>query len=109
MVAYELEGIEIDRCLCCDGVWLDAGELEMVTELAGADPGGDRDHFQGHQAFHLFDPLGWHGHVHEGAVGVADLTGALASSFFGAVGSAGPRCTSTGRLIIHEKVYDTFI
>lgn len=40
MVAYELEGIEIDRCLRCDGVWLDAGELEMVTELAGADPGG---------------------------------------------------------------------
>jgi len=39
----------------------------------------------------------------------ADLTGALASSFFGAVGTAGQRCTSTRRLIIHEKVYDTFI
>jgi Zn-finger nucleic acid-binding protein len=39
MVAYELEGVEIDRCLRCDGVWLDAGELEMVTEWAGADPG----------------------------------------------------------------------
>jgi aldehyde dehydrogenase (NAD+) len=39
----------------------------------------------------------------------ADLTGALASAFFGAVGTAGQRCTSTRRLIIHEKVYDTFV
>jgi len=39
----------------------------------------------------------------------ADLKGALASAFFGAVGTAGQRCTSTRRLIIHEKIYDTFI
>jgi len=39
----------------------------------------------------------------------ADLTGALASAFFGAVGTAGQRCTSTRRLIIHEKIYDTFV
>jgi aldehyde dehydrogenase (NAD+) len=39
----------------------------------------------------------------------ADLTGALASAFFGAVGTAGQRCTSTRRLIIHESVYDSFI
>jgi aldehyde dehydrogenase (NAD+) len=39
----------------------------------------------------------------------ADLTGALASAFFGAVGTAGQRCTSTRRLIIHERVYDSFI
>ncbi len=39
----------------------------------------------------------------------ADLTGALASAFFGAVGTAGQRCTSTRRLIIHESVYDTFL
>ena len=39
----------------------------------------------------------------------ADLTGALASSFFGAVGTAGQRCTSTRRLIIHENIYDTFV
>ncbi len=39
----------------------------------------------------------------------ADLTGALASAFFGAVGTAGQRCTSTRRLIIHEKIYATFI
>jgi aldehyde dehydrogenase (NAD+) len=39
----------------------------------------------------------------------ADLTGALASAFFGAVGTAGQRCTSTRRLIIHESVYDQFV
>ena len=39
----------------------------------------------------------------------ADLTGALASAFFGAVGTAGQRCTSTRRLIIHASVYDTFL
>jgi aldehyde dehydrogenase (NAD+) len=39
----------------------------------------------------------------------ADLTGALASAFFGAVGTAGQRCTSTRRLIIHEHVYEQFI
>ncbi len=39
----------------------------------------------------------------------ADLTGALASSFFGAVGTAGQRCTSTRRLIIHESVYAKFL
>jgi len=39
----------------------------------------------------------------------ADLTGALASAFFGAVGTAGQRCTSTRRLIIHESVYDSFV
>jgi len=39
----------------------------------------------------------------------ADMTGALASAFFGAVGTAGQRCTSTRRLIIQEKAYDTFL
>ena len=31
--------MEIDRCLVCDGTCLDAGELELLTELAGVDPG----------------------------------------------------------------------
>jgi len=39
----------------------------------------------------------------------ADLKGALASAFFGAVGTAGQRCTSTRRLIIHEAIYETFV
>jgi aldehyde dehydrogenase (NAD+) len=38
----------------------------------------------------------------------ADLEMALIGAVFGAVGTAGQRCTSTRRLIIHEKVYDGF-
>jgi len=38
----------------------------------------------------------------------ADLDMALIGAAFGAVGTAGQRCTSTRRLIIHEKVYDRF-
>jgi Zn-finger nucleic acid-binding protein len=40
MVAFELEGVEIDRCLECGGTWLDAGEIELIAELAGVDSGG---------------------------------------------------------------------
>jgi aldehyde dehydrogenase (NAD+) len=36
----------------------------------------------------------------------ADLDIALRASLFGAVGTAGQRCTTTRRLIIHESVYD---
>lgn len=39
MIAFELEGVEIDRCLDCRGTWLDRGELEQITEFAGAQPG----------------------------------------------------------------------
>lgn len=39
MVAYELEGVEIDHCLSCLGTWLDAGELESITESAGVPSG----------------------------------------------------------------------
>ena len=38
----------------------------------------------------------------------ADLETSLIGCVFGAVGTAGQRCTSTRRLIIHESVYDTF-
>ena len=38
----------------------------------------------------------------------ADLDMALIGAAFGAVGTAGQRCTSTRRLIIHESVYNTF-
>jgi aldehyde dehydrogenase (NAD+) len=36
----------------------------------------------------------------------ANIDMAIIGSAFGAVGTAGQRCTSTRRLIIHEKVYD---
>jgi len=38
----------------------------------------------------------------------ADLNIALIGSVFGAAGTAGQRCTTTRRLIIHEDVYDVF-
>lgn len=38
----------------------------------------------------------------------ADLDMSLIGAVFGAVGTAGQRCTSTRRLIIHENVYDVF-
>ncbi|MES2005069.1 MAG: aldehyde dehydrogenase family protein [Bacteroidota bacterium] len=38
----------------------------------------------------------------------ADLDMALIGSVFGAVGTAGQRCTTTRRLIIHESVYNAF-
>jgi L-aminoadipate-semialdehyde dehydrogenase len=36
----------------------------------------------------------------------ADLKIAIRGALFGAVGTAGQRCTSTRRLIIHEKIFD---
>jgi aldehyde dehydrogenase (NAD+) len=38
----------------------------------------------------------------------ADLDMALIGAAFGAVGTAGQRCTTTRRLIIHERVYNKF-
>jgi aldehyde dehydrogenase (NAD+) len=38
----------------------------------------------------------------------ADLDMSLIGCVFGAVGTAGQRCTSTRRLIIHESVYESF-
>ncbi len=38
----------------------------------------------------------------------ADLETSLIGAVFGAVGTAGQRCTSTRRLIIHESVYEEF-
>lgn len=39
----------------------------------------------------------------------ANLDMALNSVVFGAVGTAGQRCTSTRRLILHEDIYDKFV
>ncbi|OLY92527.1 aldehyde dehydrogenase (NAD+) [Cnuella takakiae] len=38
----------------------------------------------------------------------ADLKIAITACMFGAVGTAGQRCTTTRRLIIHNSIYDTF-
>ncbi|MBF0406858.1 MAG: aldehyde dehydrogenase family protein [Candidatus Riflebacteria bacterium] len=39
----------------------------------------------------------------------ADIDIALRSIYFGALGTAGQRCTSTRRVIIHEKIYDQLL
>ncbi|GBF32407.1 aldehyde dehydrogenase B [Desulfocucumis palustris] len=39
----------------------------------------------------------------------ANLEMALRAVLFGAVGTAGQRCTTTRRLVIHESVYETFV
>lgn len=40
MVAFELYGVEIDRCVRCHGTWVDHGEVQLIAELAGVGPGG---------------------------------------------------------------------
>ena len=32
MITLELEDVEIDHCLGCGGIWLDAGELELLLD-----------------------------------------------------------------------------
>jgi len=38
LIVVEYEGVEVDHCPDCRGTWFDAGELELVTELAGVAP-----------------------------------------------------------------------
>jgi Zn-finger nucleic acid-binding protein len=35
LVVFELDGVEIDRCLRCGGTWLDAGEIDQLARLGG--------------------------------------------------------------------------
>lgn len=32
MITLELEDVEIDHCIDCGGIWLDAGELELLLD-----------------------------------------------------------------------------
>jgi hypothetical protein len=38
LIVVEFEGVEVDHCLDCHGVWLDTGELELLMERAGLRP-----------------------------------------------------------------------
>ncbi|PWB67626.1 MAG: hypothetical protein C3F14_01575, partial [Deltaproteobacteria bacterium] len=33
LVEVDYKSLKLDRCTACDGVWLDAGELEAATKL----------------------------------------------------------------------------
>lgn len=35
MVTFELQEVEVDHCLGCGGIWLDAGELQQLLGEAG--------------------------------------------------------------------------
>lgn len=37
LVMSERQGVEIDYCATCRGVWLDRGELDKIIERAGAE------------------------------------------------------------------------
>lgn len=39
----ERQGVEIDYCPRCRGVWLDRGELDKIVERAAPPPGYDDD------------------------------------------------------------------
>ena len=33
LIAIDYRGVEVDKCSACQGVWLDAGELEQIAAL----------------------------------------------------------------------------
>ena len=33
LIEIDYKGIEVDKCAKCEGVWLDAGELEQISHL----------------------------------------------------------------------------
>lgn len=49
MRAYERNGVTIDQCTGCRGIFLDRGELEHLTDAESAYYGsrGDRDDYYG--------------------------------------------------------------
>ena len=36
LIEIDYKGIAVDKCSSCDGVWLDAGELEAIAQLEQA-------------------------------------------------------------------------
>lgn len=36
LITIDYKGVKIDKCSSCEGIWLDAGELEAVTKLEKA-------------------------------------------------------------------------
>src|SRR5262245_27679025 len=39
LLAFGWEGVELDRCPRCGGIWLDAGEMETIVRILAADSG----------------------------------------------------------------------
>ena len=49
MLILEFKGVAVDFCHGCRGLWLDAGELELLLERTGADGHDPLLKFQKHQ------------------------------------------------------------
>lgn len=43
LLMAERQGVEIDYCSQCRGVWLDRGELDKIVERGSVAPAGDRN------------------------------------------------------------------
>jgi Zn-finger nucleic acid-binding protein len=61
----ERQGIEIDYCLKCKGVWLDRGELDRIIERAvserrSGDLGDQKD-----EGYERHEEMQQHGHHHK--------------------------------------------
>lgn len=37
LIVVEFEGVEVDHCCACHGLWFDAGELDVLVSLGGGD------------------------------------------------------------------------
>ncbi|MBK7174943.1 MAG: zf-TFIIB domain-containing protein [Bacteroidales bacterium] len=44
LVMSERQGIEIDYCPQCRGIWLDRGELDKIIEKSSQTPGNDANY-----------------------------------------------------------------
>ena len=52
MRSYERNGVLVDQCTGCRGIFLDRGELERLVDAEGrhyGEPGGRRDDDPGHE------------------------------------------------------------
>ena len=67
MRRFDLEGIKLDRCVVCAGIWVDAGELEALLGL-GRD--GKRD-------LHAFDHGAGQGYVEDVSPRICPRDGAV--------------------------------
>ncbi len=68
LVMSERNGVEIDYCPRCRGVWLDRGELDKILERAGTELGGARPAGPpaGQYRKHDSDEYPAYGHGHQG-------------------------------------------
>jgi uncharacterized protein len=70
LVMSERQGIEIDYCPKCRGVWLDRGELDKIiersaSEMSQAQPQeNDNGHHGSKEDYHKYDKHDHHGGFH---------------------------------------------